>query len=654
MVDTGLEHADETTGGTGAARPGIPIDPYRLRRAFMGGKRLLIVAALGGILVGFLWAKLMMSSAYQTTAVLKYEGELRVAGMPVTQDAIAPVANALRRQSVLRKIADETGFDGSLTKLEYAINYDIDMMAGTVHITVAGETAQDAADFAGIVTDVFMDYHKERHSRRIEDEIARTAKRIEAGEHEVEVARRLYNQFREEHGIADLSSEQQSMVQSAAKMRAESELSGSEIRALEAQVISLETLLASTPKTSVIGGGTSPERAAYNRLREELVNAKATLSPEHPRVQALQQQVEQLGRELRAGGGRSSGGLVGTNTTYQVVDGQLRQARAKLASLRERQKGLAQMADKAQNRVETFSGIEGEASALLAEVKVNENLVGGLRRNEAALEDALGDPPSGFVVLDPGAVPEYPVRNKMKTIVLLAIPMITIGLALLVILRREFRGLQLQTPAEVAFWGKGPVLAATTWPTDPLGLDELVAGLDDFAPRAKGSLLIIGGTASESELASDLARRMNNDWFLIDEGAVASGSAEPSAADRGPLQTPPPSGPYPINRTSNQSVALARRPSPNVQPIRLAPAAERLKLEAWDGPFEGQALRRAARLASRVVVLVPSGAISALRLNGIQDRIGRQDGIGYVVVGLAEELRSLPDRAGDVIAFWRG
>ncbi|MFW2389235.1 MAG: GumC family protein, partial [Polyangiales bacterium] len=610
--------ADETVAGdgtrsAGTARAGVPVDPYRLRRALRGGLRLLVGAAVGGLVLGFLWAKLGMSSGYETTAVLKYEGALRVADMPVGQDAIGPVADALKRQSVLRKIADETGFDGTLTTLEHTIGYDIDMMAGTIHIHVGGETGEDAAEVARIVTGIFIDYHRERQAKRIEAEYARIVKRIEAGESEVELARRQYNEFREEHGIADLSTEQRTMVQSAAELRAQSELAVSDIRALEAQVASLDSLLASTPKTSAIGGRVSPERAAYERLREELVNARSTLSPDHPRVQSLQQQVAQLGAELRRGGGASpGGGLVGVNSTYQVVDGQLRDARARLAALRERQKGLSQMAAKAQTRVETFSDIEGEASALLAEVKVDENLLSGLRRTEAALEDALRDPPSGLMVLDPGAVPEYPVRNKMKTVVFLAVPMITVGLALLFILRREFGGLRLQTPAEFGFWGRGPVLASTTWPADPLALDELVAGLDDFAPRAKGSLLIIGGTADESRLASQLAQRMNNDWFRTGQSTPAETGDDAAPSPAVPLQTPAPSGPYPLSRTGGQSVALARRSSPKVQPIRLATAAERMHLEAWDGPFEGQALRRAARLADRVVVVVPSDRMSVL------------------------------------------
>lgn len=652
---------DETTspesdGATGGGRPGLPVDPYRLRRALVGGRRLLIGIGMAGVIIGFLWVKLLMSSAYQTAAVLQYEGELQVAGMQSNTHALGPAADALKRESVLREIAEQTGFEGSLAAMRSGIDYEVDLMSGVLRISVFGETAERAAENARAVSDVFMTYHKERQSRRIEVELARGEKRIQAADVEVEVARRRYNEFREEHGIADLPTEQESMVKSAATLRADSELAMSEIRAVEAEVASLETLLGSTPKTAFVSGGTSPERATYNRLRAELVNARSTLSAEHPRVQALQQQVDQLGAQLRSGGGSTStaGGVVGVNATYQVVNGQLRNARSRLAALRERQKGLAGLADKAQSRVGAFSNIEGEASALLAEVKVNESLASGLRHSEAALEDALRDPPSGFVVLDPGAVPEYPVRNKAKTVVFGTVVLLSWGFALFVVLRREFKGLQLQTAAEVAFWGKGPVLAATAWPDDPRGLDELVAGLDDVVPHAKGKLLIVGGSPDESRIAHELAERMNNDWFATDTRAIPPRDPTSDPADPTPIQTPPPSGPYPIGGSGAQSLALARRPSsPPAEAIQLASPTGHLQLEAWDGPYESQALRRAARIADRVIVLVRSCAMPALRLNGIQNRVGRQQGIGYIVVGLPDELSVLPDRAGNVTAFWK-
>ncbi|MGB5351803.1 MAG: hypothetical protein WBN10_19495 [Polyangiales bacterium] len=659
LDETDSSYAEGRPGGSGMGRPGAPVDPYRLRRALWAGRRLLIGAAVGGLLFGFLWAKLGMTSDYETTVVLKYEGDLNLGALGETSDALGPASDALMHQSVLGKIREETGFDGDLTDLAESIAYNANQRWGTLEFSVLGDSGEDASAFARVVTDVFLSYHKERQSRRIDAEIARTLKRIDAAEHQAEAARRRYNAFREQHGISNLPTEQQSMVESAAQLRADSELAVSEIRALEGRVMSLETQLANTSKTNFVSGGDSPERATYNQLRIQLARAKSSLSDDHPEVQSLQQQVDQLRAQLRSGGGSGSrsDGLVSVNATYQGVEGQLGEAKSNLAAARERQRGLAEMADRAQHRIEAFSGIEGEVSALLASVKVSENLLDDLRRTNARLADALRDPPSGFVVLDPGAIPERPIRSPMKIVVFATIPILGLAVVLLLLLRREFRGLTVQTPAEVGYWGNGPVLAATAWPNDAQGPDELVAGLDDVVPWAEGELLVIGASPAESRLARELAERVNGDWLLDEGGRGTQSPQDIGPYERAPLQTPPPSGPYPVGGSASagtSSVALVRRPSVAAEPMGLARRSDRLRLEAWEGPHEGQSLRRAARLADRVVILVRSGAVSALSLNGIQRRLGRQQGVGYIVVGVPEELLTLPDRVGDVAAFWRG
>ncbi len=644
------------SGGSGSdeSRPGVAVDPFRLRRALLGGKRLLVGAGLAGLIFGFVVAKFLMSSVYESEAVLKFEGATQIAGMPPpSRYALVPAADALRSQAILRRIADEVGFEGHLTTLGKFIEHKTDLMGGTVRIKVPGDSAEDAAQFARTVIDVFIQYHEERQAERVEVEIGRIRTRIAAAEAQADGARRRYDEFRDMHGIANLGTEQQSTLESAAQLRADSELTVSEVRALEAQVKSLETQLAATPQTRVVSSGNSPERAAYQQLRQELATAKATLSESHPRVQSLQQQVNQLRAQLRAGATGSFGGdgLLAANTTHEVISEQLREAKANLEALRERQRGLVELADKAQRRVEAFSGIEGEASALLSDVKVSETLVQGLRQTESALKDALRNPSSGFAILDPGSTPEYPERNKMKIVVFGAVPLVSFGLALLWVLWGEFRGFRVQTPEEIAFWGSGPVLGTTSWPNDPHGLEELVAGLDDHAPDAKGSVLIVGGSPPEAPLVAELADRMNNDWVIT--GSTPSGGPPPPepVLTPAPIPTTPSSGPYPISRSS-PAAALARRPA--VRPVEGLPIRrERVRLEAWDGPLDGQALRRAARLANRIIVLVHSGALSALQLNGTQRRLGRKTGIGYVVVGLPDELRSLADRAGDVAEFWR-
>jgi len=620
----------------------MAVDPYRLRRALWNARWLLIGGVVLGGSLGVFVAKVMMGDAYRTEVLLDYEGDLAVAGLEGSSVyGLGPAAEALQRHAFLRRLAEESKFEGSLTQLGHMIDYEVDYLAETLSFGVYGDSALGSAENARLVTALFLDYHRERQAKRIEQEIRRITKRIDGAKEKAEDARRIYNEFREKHGIAHLSSEQNSMVRSAVDLRSRSELAESEIRALEAQVSSLEAQLANIPRTTVVSSGSSPEQAAYSRLRQELVSARASLSEDHPRVQALEQQVSQLQAQIRRGG--SGDGSVQRNTTYTQVDDQLRRAKADLALSRERQKGLAEMADRADSRLDSLSGIEGEASVLLAEVKVNEELLGQLQVTEAALKDALEQPPSGFTVIDPGTPPEYPERDTQKKVAFLAILAVALLIALSAALWREFGGLRVATPAEVAFWGHGPVLGATTWPRDPRGLDELIAGLDDLAPDARGNLLIVGGSDGDAALARELAHRMNDDWFV---------DAAPSP-EHVTLRTPPPSGPYPIGgspRTAtapaSQSTSLALRP---VQLVRREPM---LRLEAWDGAFEDQALRRAARLADRVIVLVRSSAMTALALNAVRTRIGRDDGIGYIVLALPDELGTLPDRVGDVFQFW--
>ena len=72
----------------------------------------------------------------------------------------------------------------------------------------------------------------------------------------------------------------------------------------------------------------------------------------------------------------------------------------------------------------------------------------------------------------------------------------------------------------------------------------------------------------------------------------------------------------------------------------------------WNGPLSGPVLRRAARLAHRVLVVASAGA-SLLELPKVKTRLGRDEGVGYVLVNLPEEYLEMTDRVGDVQAFWR-
>ena len=79
-----------------------------------------------------------------------------------------------------------------------------------------------------------------------------------------------------------------------------------------------------------------------------------------------------------------------------------------------------------------------------------------------------------------------------------------------------------------------------------------------------------------------------------------------------------------------------------------------MDVQAWTGPTTGQALRRAARLADRVLVVVTSGGISAIELANVPRLIEREYAIGYAVVATSDDYLNLIDRVGPVEEFWLG
>lgn len=74
---------------------------------------------------------------------------------------------------------------------------------------------------------------------------------------------------------------------------------------------------------------------------------------------------------------------------------------------------------------------------------------------------------------------------------------------------------------------------------------------------------------------------------------------------------------------------------------------------AWNGPLSGPVLRRAARLAHRVIVVVSSG-IKVVDLSRVRTRLGREEGVGYVLINVDDAYAEVEDRVGDVEEFWQG
>ena len=101
--------------------------------------------------------------------------------------------------------------------------------------------------------------------------------------------------------------------------------------------------------------------------------------------------------------------------------------------------------------------------------------------------------------------------------------------------------------------------------------------------------------------------------------------------------------------SEEEAITELRRSAPHADPSGDLKGAAL----AWNGPLTGPVLRRAARLAHRVMVVVSSGS-SVIDLVRVKTRLGRERGVGYVLVNVDDAYVEAEERVGPVEEFWRG
>jgi uncharacterized protein involved in exopolysaccharide biosynthesis len=651
----------DAPGGPPPRRPGLPVHPYRVFRALWRGRWWLLAAALVGLAMGVAIAKLWMANSYVATTTLKYEGVRSPSSDSRSNPAeVGTLAEAFQIEPVLHRTRQELGLDMPLAVLRAVTEIDADPNAGTVRVEASAEGSEAAADLANTLTDAFLRYHRERREQQLRTDISAVERRLQSARRALAETRTAYDAFRDAHGISDLSSEQQRSIESAAGLRARRDLAESDIEALKARIEQLRRELRSAPRMEVTSSQASTEARDLSEARAELASARSNLSDDHPKVQALERRVATLRLRLNSSQGRPQGlQQMGSSGRRATLETSLSEAQAELKSTQERVASMDSLAEQAKQRVDAFSEIEGEASSLLSQVRIHEQVMRDLESEHAQLTDMVGEPNSGFVVLGRATPPEQPKPSRDKKLAAMASPVILMLLMAAFLLSRELWGVRLWTPAEVAYWGGGPVIGTTSWPRDPDALEALVADMDDFVPSAAGEMLVVGINERAGPLAREIADWLREDWTdtrmfgtepqpaqNVTPSHPASRTFPPPAVTTSHLvAVPSPSamGPLVHDSASHPSAVDAQARSE---------ALVRLRVRPWLGEPQGQALRRAARLADRVLVAVPAGEATAAELVATRTRLGRDQGIAFVVVNLPAELSHLSDRIGRVEEFW--
>jgi uncharacterized protein involved in exopolysaccharide biosynthesis len=819
LDDATYDYEEESGSTAKPRRPGFPVEPRRLLWIVAENRRPLLRAFLIASAVALL-ASFFVPRTYESSAQLLYEGTplLERKGENPSPNAFVQSAIAPGR---LREARDRLGWDASLEDLGSQVRATLEGDASMSIVARAG-TAADAQALAQTVLDVFLARQASFNQQRLDRLTTENRLALEGAKQRRQDANEAYEAFRQRSGRPDLIQEQEQLLKRSGEIRSAADQAAVEIAAQQARIAELERAQGELPRQIVASAKKgSPVDSPLAAARSELAEARASLSEQHPTVQALKQRVASLQAQRKGEKSELGEQTVISNPARAAVDQELATARAALAAAKERESALRVLLKTIQEEAESLGPAESEARQVLREAEVANARAEELTARAAALRDATLGALAGFRVLSAPMLPEGPTRSTGHVILLVMVPIMTVLLVALVFIVRRLRSLTVEAPREVAWWGNGPVLGTSVWPRDRGALESFVDELEDHGMYGAGRTLVVPATEKERDIACSFAMRLAEaPWLaaaILDVGdrvgmerqasplvtppppvptrrstalpkrlssqthpatpparptmqgfvppvvtpppasdpkkpwssrpprkptmiglpAVQSShatriSTEPPTASTALESTPaePPKrsdGPQPFRRkpgaratvrmivpvTSGgasaarhsdadeeaflltRPVAVATDQTPprvgravhvtaesthasasnavmraavrllgnddeEVTDLRRSQPAAALSVGevtgvalAWNGPLSGPVLRRAARLAHRVMVVVSSG-MRVIDLSRVQTRLGRTEGVGYVLVNVNDEYIDLEDRVGPVGAFWEG
>jgi len=617
--------ADSSDGG---GRPGLPLDPVRLWLVFRTRWHVLVLAGVVGAFAGAAVAKKVVKQNFAARAVLAWEGPATVT--PLQRQTIL---DSITITSNLEQVAKRLKLTGDPALLRNFVLVGASGTSNMVGIDGVWGEAQGAADLVNGVVDVFLEARRKQLEDAGKTEIDRARTAVESAERRHAAAVAAYEAFRSESGISDVSQERQAAIMRAAELsvtadtaRAQAGAARSELERLRGTGVSPSAPDAPAAETASLTAAdkqrVQQDEQRLAQARRELEAAKVQYSEDHPNVLRLRAEVESIEKRL------------GAVVKDSAASGQRRldalQRQEAQAAIR--QKAAEEFAEQVRDRLSKLSAVEGRAVALLGEQRVSQQALEAARGMLAAIELEKEKPPAEFRMVERAKAPQFATQSGRKKVALV-FPIGSVVLAAIFLILWSLRRADVRTPVEAAFWSGLPVVGASTWPRDPDMLGALMHDLDDYAPRCVGVTLIVGASIEEAHLARRVAEwdghQTGQPFGAVDEQRLIGSGADVDGAYR-----------LAVRDGARPGQSQAPREVPNMQILTLT------------GPVPAQALRRAARLADRVLVVVTSGKHSVLQLLKIKGRLGRDDGIGVLLVGLEKDLAMVRDRVGPVERFW--
>jgi uncharacterized protein involved in exopolysaccharide biosynthesis len=619
------------------ARPGVPVDVGRLMQAMRRHWRVIPTAVAAGALIGLAVAMLLIKPSYTAKATLLWEppsdAEPSDRSFLTQVDSIKLTSNM---QEVKRRLRSKLTVD----ELKEKINLLFDGQSHLVVIEATDATSKGALIFANTVADVFLAYQRSIGHDRGSEHVKRIDADVVASALQLRKAREAYDQFRQEIGVlSDFDTELKLAVANVATFKQQVEQSGADVDIESARQAKLSQEVSRQPANTVqVSTFSNPDAQKLGELESQLASERAHLSPDHPTVLRLQQQVEALRLKVRNNpDGMVKGAVsVAPNSNYMAAVGNLSQSKVAQEAAASRRENYKKLLADAEAKLAKLSAAQGRAQQLQSAITSEETHKAALETERVRNQDQARSSAADFRVVNRAGVPDKPNASARRAMVI-RMPLIALALALIGIVGYELRGLRVHTAREAGFWANAAVIASSTWPREQTTLGALIDELSDAAPGVRGTTLVVGARVNEVPLAREIAYWLSHLTAGMTQRMAVS--ADEPVVGAGALSAP--ASARPSRHDAGGSTALMRRAN---DAITVA--------QAWDGPPHGPSLRRASRLADRVLVVVAAGTMSVTEVAQLRSRLGRSSGIGVLLVGLNPDFVKLPDRVGEVDRFW--
>jgi uncharacterized protein involved in exopolysaccharide biosynthesis len=567
-------------------RPGAPVDPARLVLALRGASRTIAVAAIVSTLAAGLFARFAVERTYGAEATLTWEPPDGSTDATTESHTIDTIVASAELPTNLARVRQELALSSTLPEIAARLEVAHEEGSRLVFVRATAPSREEAEQLTTAACDALLEHRAELERARLSDGLDRTERALVAAERARDEARRTFDAFRAEHGIADVDAEMEHAISSAADLRTRALVARSDAEALTAQVGSLRAQERVSRTTAPLSETThDPGAERLGETRTELTSTRAHLTDEHPEVRALAAQA----RALQS---RPPAPVVGSRTYGQNPEWvALREGVATVTAEREasrlREEALSGLASSERARVDRLAAVEGRVAELRAVVEVAHARVVELQTEAESLRTRLEVVAADLRLVAPAMSPEQPLRSPRRLVTGAGL-VAGLVLAVLGTLLRATWGLRVHTASEASFWSGAPTIASTRWPREGHRVHELVADLVALLPARPLALVVV--SENEPGHASALAR------------------------------------------------ALRRARAPQVsrgETIRTLRSAE-----------ASSAARRAARAADLVIVILASGRTGGLRLLDLHARLGREDRVALVVSELGAPLARVADRAG--------